>query len=476
LLNAIFVPLFIAFFFMRFSFPARACTFIAVYVLSIFAPQYAAAQEDPTGVTDKVIAVIGRNKIILQSELEAQFSVFRQQDPNISDTAKGDLLQQMVVQKLLVEQAEHDSLLISDEEVESNLENKLRYFIRQYGTKERMEEIAGKTVYQIKEDNREVIKEQMLAERMKSKVLENVKITPSEIRVFFEKIPLDSLPFFPATIEVGQIVIDPPVSPEIDTLTRQKLLDIRNQIVNDGKSFETMAGLYSEDPGSRDEGGMMRDIARTALVPEFATAAFKLQNGEISGIVKTVFGYHIIQMVQRKGEQADIRHILIRPPRTTADFKVAFNKLDSVRALLIAGVIGFPEAVGKFSTDDAAKQTGGMITDPQTGSAQLEIDKLDPAMVTMLDTLKPGTYSQPQMFQTERGEQSARIVYVKTRTEPHKANMKDDYSKIQEVALQQKQGKVLQEWLVAHIPTYYMKLAPEYRNYAVFKDWKLATD
>lgn len=455
---------------------AGMCRMFIAFTIVLTAYGNAHAQGDPIGVTDKVLAVIGRNKIILQSDLEGQFTVIRQQDPTVSDTAKCGLLQQMIVQKLMVEQAEHDSLLVSDEEVESNLENKLRYFVRQYGSKEKMEEVAGKTVYQIKEDNRDVVKEQMLAERMQSKVLENVKITPSEIQQFFNKIPVDSLPFFPATIEVGQIVVDPPVSREIDSLTRAKLLDIRNQIVTEGKSFEVMAGIYSEDPGSRDEGGMMKDVARTSVVPEFGTAAFKLQNGEVSQIVKTTFGYHIIQMVQRKGEQADLRHILLRPQRTTADFKIAFEKLDSVRALLIAGNLSFPEAVGKFSTDEGAKQTGGMVTDPQTGSAQLEVDRLDPAMVTMLDTLKPGTYSQPQIFQTDRGEQSARIVYVKTRTEPHKANLRDDYSKIQGVALQQKQNKKLEEWLITRLPNYYMRLAPEYKGCNAFKDWQLAKE
>jgi peptidyl-prolyl cis-trans isomerase SurA len=442
--------------------------------VSIWSMEAFAQAPDPIGTADKVLAVIGRNKIILQSELDGQFAAFKAQDPTISDTAKCLMLQQMVVRKLLVDKAEHDSLLVTDDAVEANLEQKLRYFIRQYGSKERMEQVAGKTVYQIKDDNREVVKEQMLEEKMQSKILENVKITPAEIKAFFDKIPVDSLPFFPASVEVGQIVVDPPVSPEIDSLTRAKLLDIRKQIVEEGKSFETMAGVYSEDPGSRDEGGRMNDVSRASVVPEFGTAAFKLQNGEISPIVKTVFGYHIIQMIQRKGEQVDLRHILLRPQRTTADFKKAFEKLDSVRALLIAGAITFPEAVGKFSTEEAAKQTGGMITDPQSGSAQLEVSKLDPAMVLMLDTLKPGTYSQPQIFQTDRGEQSARIVYVKSRSLPHKANLKDDYSKIQAVALQQKQNTTIEHWLKVHLPQFYMRIAPEYRDCSVFSSWGLA--
>lgn len=427
------------------------------------------------GVADKIVAVVGKNRIILQSDVDMQFLQYKAQDPMVGDTIKCHLLQQMMIQKLLVEQAERDSLLVSDEDVEGTIENRIRQFIRQYGSKEKLEEVAGKTVYQLKEENRELFKEQLMAEKMQQKILENVKITPSEVQSFYNKIPVDSLPFFPASVEVGQIVIDPPVSPELDDYARKKLEDIRNQIVNEGKSFEVMAGIYSDDPGSRDNGGRYNDVNRTGggWAPEFVATAFKLQNGEVSQIVKTQFGYHIIQMIQRKGEVADVRHILIRPERTSVDFKKASEKLDSIRSLLISGVYTFPEAVGKFSTDEAAKNTGGMIIDPQTGAAQLEIDKLDPAMVLMLDTMNISSFSQPQLFTTDRGEKSMRIVYLKSRTEPHKANLKDDYSKIQQVALAQKQAKKTEEWLMSRLPNYYIRIAPEYSTCTVFAKWPL---
>jgi len=434
--------------------------------------------QDILGTADKIMAIVGKNRIVLQSDLDVQFNSMKAQDPNLNDTVKCYLLQQMVIQKLLVEQAERDSLLVSDEDVEGTIENRIRTFIRQYGSKEKLEEVAGKTIYQLKEENRELFKEQLMAEKMQQKILENVKITPSEVQQFYNKIPVDSLPFFPAAVEVGQIVVDPPVSKELDDYARTKLEDIRNQVVTEGKSFETLAGLYSDDPGSRDNGGRYNDINRTGggWAPEFVAAAFKLQNGEVSPLVKTQFGYHIIQMIQRKGEVADVRHILIRPERTSADFKAASEKLDSIRSLLIAGKYSFAEAVGKFSTDEAAKNTGGMVIDPQTGSAQLEIDKLDPAMVLMLDTMKMGSFSQPQMFTTDRGERSLRIVYLKSRTEPHKANLKDDYSKIQQVALQQKQAKKTEEWLMSRLPNYYIKIDPQYSSCNTFSRWQLASN
>lgn len=432
------------------------------------------AQLDVVGPADKIIAVVGRNRIILNSELTTQLAMMKQQDPNIPDSANCQLLMEMIVQKILVEQAERDSLLVSDEDVEGTIDNRIRYYIRQYGSKEKLEEISGKTIYQLKEENKDVTKEQLMAEKMRSKILENVKITPAEVKAFYDKVPVDSLPFYPATVEVGQIVMDPKVSPELDEYARKKLEGIRNDIVNNGMSFETEAALYSADPGSRDNGGRYNGVTRNGgWAPEFVAAAFKLQNGEISPIVKTQFGYHIIQMIQRRGEQVDLRHILIRPEKTSADFKAALEKLDSVRALLIAGKMTFPEAVGKFSTDETAKQTGGMIINPSTGASELEISDLDPGMVLLLDTLKPGSYSQPQMFTNERGDQSTRIVYLKNRTEPHKANLQDDYSKIQNVALTQKQSKKLEEWLVDKLPSYYIKVDPEYQSCSEFRHWKL---
>ncbi len=413
---------------------------------------------------DKIVAVIGKNRIILQSELDAEAANYKQQMPEFHDSMKCDLLQQMIMRKMLVEQAERDSIPLSDEEVDGTLEQRVRYFISLYGSKEKLEEISGKTIYQLKEENREIIKEGMLSERMQSKILQNVKVTPAEVQVFYKQIPADSLPFFPATVEMGQIVIDPPLNPELEAYTRQEMEKIRKEIVEGGKDFEVMAGLHSQDPGSRDNGGDLGTISRTDVVPEFAAAAYKLQNGEISPVIKSKFGFHIIQMVARKGDQVHVRHILKRPERTSGDFKIAMTKLDSIRAQLVAGTITFQEAVGKYNTDEAASRTGGMIADQQTGSTSLEIDKLDPALALMIDTLQPGTFSSPQIFDKGNGERSTRIVYMRSITKPHKANLQDDYGRIQEVALQQKKAKKLDEWMAEKSPSYYLKVDEEYSN------------
>ena len=421
---------------------------------------------------DKIIVIVGKNRIILQSELEIQVAQAKAQDPGFNDSNKCGVLQQMILSKMLMEQAERDSIRVSDEDVEGQLDNRIRYFTQLYGSKEKLEQVSGKTIYQLKEDYRDVIKDQMLAEKVQGQVLENVKITPAEVDAFYKKIPVDSLPFFPATVEVGQIVIDPPVSQEMEDYAHQRIEDIRKKIVEEGKSFETMAGIYSEDPGSRDNGGKYDGVTRNGpWVQEFVTATFKLQNGEISPIIKTKFGYHIIQMVNRKGDEADIRHILIKPTITNADIQKALSKLDSIRTLIVSGKMTFQEAVGKFSTDEAAKRTGGMIADPATGVTELDMTKLDPVMVLLLDSMKQGDFSAPHVFMTDQHERSARFVYLRTRTSPHKANLKEDYGKIQEVALAEKKRNKLQGWVTTKLPTYYLKIDPEYGTCGVLKSW-----
>ena len=442
-------------------------------MICLFGSNILSAQES----ADKIIAVIGRNRIILQSDLEMEAAQAKQQDPKFNDTMKCMMLQQMVLRKMLLEQAERDSVMVGDEDVEGQLDNRLRYFIQLYGSKEKLEQVSGKTIYQIKEENRDAIREQMVAEKLQGTILENVKITPAEVNEFYKKIPVDSLPFFPATVEVGQIVIDPPVSREMDDYAHQKLEGIRQEIVDGKKSFEIAAGLYSEDPGSRDNGGRYDGVTRTGpWAAEFVAAAFKLQNGEISPIVKTKFGYHIIQMIQRKGDEADIRHILIKPEVTSSDFKKALTTLDSVRTILVSGKMTFQEAVGKFSTDEAAKRTGGMIADPQTGNTELDMTKLDPGMVLLVDSMKVGDYSASHIFITDARDKSCRVVFLRSRTTPHKANLKDDYSKIQEVALSQKKQQKMLNWVAAKLPTYYLKLAPEYQSCSGLKDWRTSTD
>lgn len=445
----------------------RLAAFLALSILFIITGVELHAQE----TADKVIVVVGRGRIILQSDLERAVMEAKQQNPEFGEEDKCALLLQMILSKTLLDQAERDSVSVTDEDVEGQLENRIRYFMQLYGSKERMEQMSGKTVYQIKEEFRDNIREQMVVEKMQAQILEHTKITPAEIADFYRKIPVDSLPFFPATVEVGQIVVNPPVSQELDEYAHNKLEGIRKEIVEGGKSFEIMAISNTDDPGSRDNGGRYESVKRDGgWAPEFLSAAFKLQNGEVSPIFKTHFGYHIIQMINRKGDEADLRHILIKPELTSADFKIALRKLDSIKLLLESGKMTFPEAVGKFSDDEAAKRTGGMINDPNTGATTLDITKLDPGMVLLLDSLLPGEYSKSHIYINEMRDQSCRIVFLRSRTAPHKANLKDDYNKIQDVAFAQKKNKKLQTWVKENMHTFYLKIDPQYSNCTGIKE------
>ena len=422
-----------------------------------------------TQVADKIVGVVG-NKIILQSDINQQFIGEKQNNPNLPDSAKCTMLYTMLAQQILVEQAGRDSVIVSDEEVESNLDNRLRSWIQDAGGKEKLEEASGRTIYQLKDDYRDFFKDKMTAERMQSQIMHNVKITPQEVEAFFNKIPKDSLPPFPASVVVGQIVVKPKVDPEIEQLAKEKLEGIRKEIVDNGKSFATMAGIYGMDD-TKDRGGEL-EINRKDVDPQFVSAAYRLQPGEISPVIKTKFGFHIIQMIRRMGEEAKERHIVIVPEITNVDLQKTLKKLDSVRSDLVSGKLAFPEAVGKYSTDDQSKMTGGMVYD-QAGGTSLGIDQLDPEMARSVGEMKVGEYSQPQIFTDNpyTKTRACRILYLKGRTDPHILNLKDDYAKIQQKALEFKQNEFMSKWVGDRISTYYIKIDPEYKDCSELKAW-----
>lgn len=420
---------------------------------------------------DKIAAIVG-DKIILKSEIEKGFADYKNENPTASESSKCDLLENILGQKIITEQADRDSVFVTEEEVDAQIENRIRYFVNQYGSEEKLEEMAGKTVYQLRDEYRPVFKEQLQVQKMQGQIMSNVKITPQEVKAFYDKIPKDSLPFYPSTIEVGQIVFRPDINKEVEDYAMERLESIRKDILSGKTTFEERAGIFSEDPGSRDQGGDLGIMGRDDLVPEFAAAAFKLQNGEISPIVKTSFGYHIIQMVNRQGEKAKLRHILIKPVITEDMVKLVLKKADSVRANLVSGKLAFSAAVGKYSSDESSKLTGGMITNPQTGSSSLLNEDLDPNLALSINDMKVGEYSQPTEYTDPRtGDKLVRIVFLKSRTEPHKANLHDDYTKIQQVAFSEKQNTYLMNWIQQHIASFYVKVDPEYTTCNNIQKW-----
>ena len=411
-------------------------------------------------VADKIAAVVG-DRIILQSDITNSILDIARQGGTVPENAECLLMEQAIVSKVLMLQAEKDSLPVTDDEVEAELDQKIRYYINQLGSQEALEEMAGKSIYQIKDDARESVKEQKLSGAMQRKIVDNVRITPNEVKAFFDKIPTDSLPFYESELEIGQIILYPKASRDLEQYIIGEMNNYKKQIESKITTFDKLAKQVSEDPGSKDRGGqyqLNRNEKSWDLV--FMSTAFRLKEGEISMPVKSKFGYHIIQMVQRNGDDAIVRHILRIPPVTDAEIAQAKTKLDSVRLNIIAGKISFNAAASKYSDDDAAKFSGPFITN-RDGSTYVTIDALDKDMVGMLGKMKIGDYSPPTAYTDEQGKKGVRIVFLKSRSEPHRMNLHDDYSKISQFALEEKKAKAMEKWMVAKLPTYYINVDPQ---------------
>ena len=423
-------------------------------------------------LADKIIATVG-DKIVLKSEIENSLSDMQHQGMEVPPNGKCLLLEQALGIKALVLQAEKDSLPVSDEEVDADIDNKIRYYINQYGSKDILEQVAGKTIYQLKDDFRQSFREQKLGQAMRNKIVQDIKITPSEVKAYFEKIPKDSLVFYESEIEIGQIVLYPKASRELEQYAIDQLKEFKQQVESGAKKFETLASLYTDDPGSKQTGGKY-DINKNEKTwdPVFLGKAFSLKEGQVSNVFKTKFGYHIIQMVSRAGDDATIRHILKIPQVSSIEINESKHKLDSIRALLMAGTMKFGEAVSRFSDDDNSKFTGGMLPG-KDGSTFLTIDQLDKDMVVMLKDLKVGDYSQPTEFTDERSKKGVRIVQLVVRTEPHRENLKDDYNKVAQRALDDKKNDALEKWFITKIPGYYINIDDEYTGCAEIKKWTI---
>lgn len=421
-------------------------------------------------VADKIVGKVN-DHIILQSDIFNAIADAQRQGGQLPANPGCILLEGELVKKALVIQAQKDSLPINDDEIDAQLDNKIRYFISQYGSREALEEIAGKSTYQLKEDLKVNFKEQKMAESMRGKIVEGIKITPNEARDYWNKIPKDSLPFYESELEVGQIILLPKANRDLESYTAKQLNDIKKQIENGSKKFEQMAKLYSQDPGSKDNGGQY-NINRNEKQwdPVFMSTAFKLKEGQISNVVKSKFGLHLIQLVSRAGDDAVVRHILMIPEVSDEETNKSKLKLDSVRKELVAGNISFGTAISKYSDDETSKFTGGMITG-RDGSSSIAIDQLDKDAIPLLKDLKPGQYSLPQVYTDEKGKKGVRILYLRSRTQPHRENLKEDYNRIASRALEEKKQSALEKWFSDHIKNYFIYIDPQYTECKQLNNW-----
>ena len=427
-------------------------------------------------VADKIAGIVG-DKIILKSDLtNAMADMVRNNGGNeVKGMDECTVLDNILIQKALVVQAEHDSLPVSDEEVEAQVDQQIRHFIELYGGKDAFEQIAQRTVYQAKQDFMAPIREQRLAQAMRAKIVEDVKITPTEVREYYQKIPPDKRIFYESQIQLSQIVLYPKASRDIEKLAIDELTEYKQQVESGQKKFEFLAQLYSDDPGTKDKGGEMELNRNDSKVfdPVFFSTAFRLKEGQISSVIKSKYGYHIIQLVSRNGDDIVVRHILKIPQITQPEIDLATTELDSIRTQLVAGTIGFGAAVAKYSDDDQAKATAGQIMG-KNGSTFLSISDLDKDMVLLLKTsnLKPGEYSKPSIFTDERGKKGVRMVEMLSKSEPHRENLRDDYNWIAQRALDEKKSAALEKWFLQKIPTIYVMIAGEYKNCSALTKWE----
>jgi peptidyl-prolyl cis-trans isomerase SurA len=414
-------------------------------------------------VIDEIAALVGSHPVYW-SDVEAQYAQAKAQGMKGEGIAlKCEIFENLVFQKLLVYQAEVDSLVVSDEQVNSELDRRLRYYIGQFGSQQKLEEFYDKSLEEFKTELREPLRLELLSQQAQGEIVQNVKMTPNETKEYFNSLKPDSIPVIPTEYEIGQIVKTPVVGiPQLKE-ARDKLAALRARIVK-GEKFSTLAVLYSEDPGSAAKGGELGLFTRGSMAPEFESAAFNLKNkGDLSEVIKTKFGYHLLQLIERKGDFVNVRHILIIPKVSPDDLVRAAEKLDSIANKIKADSITFTKAAILYS-DDPGKVNGGLIQSQSSGNTRLAADELDPKVFFVIDKMKVGEVSGSVPYTTEDGTQAYRILYLQLRTEPHKANMKDDYNKIQEWALDDKKAKTIAKWIETKSKTAYIRLGDKFKD------------
>ncbi|MEI6508372.1 MAG: peptidylprolyl isomerase [Bacteroidota bacterium] len=423
------------------------------------------AQAQQGKLIDEIVGVVGEN-IILESEVEIEFQQLQKEMPKVSDSVKCEILKQQIINKLMLTKAQLDSIELPDERVDGELEKRIRYFAAQFGGEKAMEDFYGKTITEIKANNREKIRSNMLVQEMQGKILKDVKVSPTDIKKYYNELDkMDSLPYYSAEIEVAQLIIQPKVSSDAKQIALQKITELRDRIVS-GEEFSTLALIYSDDKGSAAKGGELGYFSRGDMVPEFEAAAFKLKPDSISKIIETKFGYHFLKLVNRKGDNINVRHILIRPQIFRSDIEIAKQKMDSIIWQIKIDSLTFENAAKKYSDDMPTKANGGFITEGQIGTTKVPIDELPKDLYFIIEKMKPGEMSEPEQI-TIPGpdrEKAWRVMYLKSESKPHECNMKDDYQKLQAMAFQRKQQKAMQDWIEGYRKKIYIHVSDSYQN------------
>jgi peptidyl-prolyl cis-trans isomerase SurA len=426
------------------------------------------AQSDGN-VIDKVIAVIGNN-VILKSDLESQIVSMRAQGVLIDDNIRCELLEELLFQKLLLHQAEIDSVTVSEKEVEGEIDRRMNYFIAQIGSEKKLEQYYKKSILEIKEEFRVIVKDQMVSQRMQGKITASAEVTPKEVKSYYDNLNKDSIPVVESEVEYAQILFNAKKSFKEIKAAKDKIEGFRNRII-DGEDFSTIAILYSDDEGSAKKGGELGFMGRAELVPEFSVTAFKLKNKAVSEVIETEFGFHIMQLVERRGQKVNVRHILVKVKVDEDEIVIAKNLADSVYSLLSSDTLTFEELAEKYSNDEQTKKSRGIVVNPNTGTALFSIDQVNPQVYYTIDKMKPGEVFKPVPSQERDGSKGYRIIKLITKTEPHKATFENDYAKVQAAALANKQNSVTKKWIEGKVYHTYIKLEGNYKNCNFQNKW-----
>ncbi len=408
---------------------------------------------------DGVTAVVG-DYVILDSDIDKAYIDLQSQGVSTTDISRCSLLGKLMEDKLYAHHAEQDSIEVSNEDINNYVEQTIDYFVQQIGDMDKVLEFYKKKDEQsFRNELFEVNRIQQLSQRMQSKIVEDVEVTPDEVKVFFNAIPKEDLPIFGSELEIAQIVVEPNVSPEEEKHIIEQLQTMRNDVLENGSSFASKAILYSQDPGSRSRGGRYTlDRKRPQMVKEFREQAYRLQEGEISQPFKTDFGWHIVTVDKIRGRQIDVRHVLLTPTVSNAALGEAQNELKLIKKRIEDGEITFAQAAREFSDDQITRANGGVLINPSTGDTRFELTKLDPQLYNQILKLKDNEISIPILEEDRSGNKKYKIVMVTNRFNEHVADYAQDYVRIKDLALKEKQLKAIEKWMSDKISDTYISV------------------
>jgi len=416
-------------------------------------------------VIDEVIWVVG-DEAILRSEVEEERIRMQYEGQQIKGDPYCVIPEQMAIQKLFLHQAELDSIEANESSVSHQVDMRINYYIDQIGSKEKMEEYFRKPSSEIREEMMTLIRHQMIIQQMQQKLTSSIKPTPAEIRRYYNSLPLDSIPMMPAQVEVQILSVEPPVPVEETERIKQRLREFTERVQSGSTDFSMLARLYSEDTESAKRGGELGFVGKGQLVPEFAEVAFNLNDPRrVSRIVQTEYGFHIIQLIEKKGDRINCRHILLRPRIQSIDKIDAIARLDSIRQLIVADSLQFEQAVAMFSEDKNTVMSAGLMTNPNTGSSRFEFQELAPEIAKQIYNLKEGEVSDPfVMMDAQKNREVCAIVRLKKKMDVHRANLSDDFQTIKGMLEEEKGRELLHDWILKKQKSTYVQISPEWQG------------